>query len=75
MFSAGVNLSCLRSCDCDDAGVAAVNSHAGVATVSSDYESESESDDDDVNNKDDDEAEDECEGDGGSSCDVIAAVT
>ena len=74
MFSAGVNLSRLCSGGCDDAGVAAVNSDAGFATVSFDSESESESDDDKVNNKDDDEAEDECEGDGGSNCDVIAAV-
>ena len=74
MFSSGVNLSRLCSGGCDNADVAAVNYEAGVATVSSDSEFESESDDNDVDDKDDDEAKNACEGDGGGSCDVIAAV-
>ena len=75
MFSAGVNLSRLLSDGCDNAGVAAVNSDAGVATFSTDSESESDSDDDDDKDDDeDDEDEDECECEGGSGYNVIAAV-
>ena len=73
MFSAGVKLICLLSDVCDDAGVAAVSSNAGVATVSNDSESESDSDEDNADNDDDDD-DDECECESGSGCCVIAVV-
>ena len=75
MFFAGVNLSCLRSDGCDDAGVPAVNSD--VAAINSDSESESDDDnedDDDYDDDDDDEDDDECEDDDDNDCNVIVTV-